>query len=649
MITEGGNVFKDKQGNPLTQRINRADVPATIKWIEGVTGIDFSQDIDPSTKTPAKWLGSTGKAPTSGDMDLAVDLNEITKDALAAKLTQYIQSQGQDPREWVKKAGEVHLKTPIAGDPKKGFVQTDFMFFPNLDWGQFFYAGGTDSAYKGVYRNILMSSIAKQQGLKIGANGMFSRTTNQLVGGGMDPDYIAGVLLGKGHDRRSLKNVETIYQSLAQDPNRDAKLADFREYLAREGLQEPGQVKESEVSFMARLRDRIVNQGYHIIIEDEAPVKKKDPRIPHPEDAFFLGGSAAANKAIQDLEGAIANAGKTTIKWDGKPALIWGRLPNGRLAVMDKYMFDAKYPAQSPEDWVKYDQQKKSGNLRSDLYPKLKAIWPGLDAATVGPGFYWGDLMWAGELQPQGGKYVFKPNLVQYSIPANSELGQTIPGKTGGIVVHQQFANLGDQTAQAWNGQGLQNVRGGVDIIKPNIGISFALKAPAKLITAAKQAVSTYGKAVDEMLNSLPASTRAQMQTYFNQRIIGGTMLSMPNWLKTKSSAKQYSELVTGNPDASGQYNAKTGNIPGKLYTLDANNKPAPSPAHIGLLAIWNSIYNLKLNLAQQLEQQVQGLDQSTGGQAEGEGFVVPTPTGLVKLVNRGVFSAGNAAQNNPK
>ena len=641
MLTEGGNVFKDKQGNPLTQRINQADVPATIKYIENILGIDFPQD---------RWLGSTGRKPTSGDLDLAVDLDEVSKDQLAAALQQIVTSQGLEPSEWVVKKGEVHFRTPIAGDPNKGYVQTDFMFFPDLDWGTFYYGGAEGSAYKGMNRNVLMSSIAKQLGLKVGANGMLSRTTNQLVQGGQDPDYVAQTLLGRGATRDNLKNVESIYAALPNDANRDAKLADFREYLSREGLQEPAaQVQENEVGFMARLRDRIVNQGYHIIIEDEAPVKKKDPRIPHPEDAFFMGGSAAASKQIQGIEAAIANASKTTIKWDGKPALIWGRLPNGRLAVMDKYMFDAKYPAQSPEDWVKYDQQKKSGNLRSDLYPKLKAIWPGLDAATVGPGFYWGDLMWAGELQPQGGKYTFKPNLEQYSIPTNSELGQTIPGKSGGIVVHQQFANLGDQVAQPWNGQGLKNVPGGVDIISPNVGISFTLKAPANLIADAKKAVSTYGAAVDQMLDSLPASTRAQMQTYFNQRIIGGTTFSMPNWLKTKSSAKQYSELVTGNPDANGQYNAKTNNVPGKLYTLDANNKPVPSPAHLGLLAIWNSIYNLKLNLAQQLEQQVQGLEQSTAGQAEGEGFVVPTPTGLVKLVNRGVFSAGNAQQNNPK
>jgi hypothetical protein len=303
---------------------------------------------------------------------------------------------------------------------------------------------------------------------------------------------------------------------------------------------------------------------------------------------------------------------------------------------MDKYMFDAKYPAQSPEDWIKYDQQKKSGNLRSDLYPKLKALWPGLDAATVGPGFYWGDLMWAGELQPQGGNYVFKPNLVQYSVPVNSELGQTIPGKTGGIVVHQQFANLGDQKAQTWNGQGLQNVQGGVDIIKPNVGITFKLKMPGALMSNAKKAVSTYGPAVDQLLNSLPSSTRSQLQTYFNQRIIGGTTLSLHNWLKTKASGAQYRALVGDD-------------FSGALFQKDAQGKVKESPAYTGLKTIWDAVYQVKLNLAQQLEQQVQGLGQSTGGQAEGEGFVVPTPTGLVKLVNRGVFSAGNAQQNNPK
>ena len=629
-INEGGNVFKDAQGQPLTQRINKNDVPATVAWLEKVTGIDLPQN---------RWLGSTGRAPSSGDLDMAVDIDEINKEQLAAKLTQFIQSQGQDPREWVVKKGEVHLKTPIAGNPENGFVQTDFMFFPNLDWGTFFYAGGTDSAYKGVVRNVLMSSLAKAQGLKVGANGTFNRTSNELVT--IDPDETAEWLLGPGHNRDSLTNVETIYQSLSKDPQRDAKLADFRGYLEREGLQEPGQVKESlyieynEVNFLARLRDRIVNQGMQPLVEADIQAKK-DPRIPHPEDAFFTGGSAAAAQAIQGLESAAANAKNITIKWDGKPALVFGRMPNGKLAVMDKYMFDAGYAALSPEDWMKYDQQKKSGNLRTDLYPKLKAIWPGLNAATVGPGFYWGDLMWAGELQPQGNEYHFKPNFVEYSVPVNSQLGKIIPGKSGGIVVHQQFANLGDKKASPWNGKGLANVPGGVAIISPNIGVSFSLQKPAQLVTTAKQTVRKYGQAVDQLLNSLPASARQQIQTYFNQRIIGATTLSLPNWLKTKASGKTIQSLIG------------TAEQPGLLYVRDKAGNIAESPGFVGLKEIWSAIYNFKLSLAQQLEQQVQGLGQRSGSAAEGEGFVVPTPQGLVKLVNRGVFSAGNRALNNP-
>ena len=244
-ILEGGNVFKDADGKPLTGRINQSDVPATVQWLETLTGLEFPRE---------RWLGSTGRKPTSGDMDMAVDASEISKEQLAAKLTQWATSHGEDPKAWVKKAGEVHLRTPINGRPENGYVQTDFMFFPNLDWGQFYYGGADDSAYKGMNRNVLMSSIAKQQGLKVGANGMFSRTTNQLVDGGMDPDYVAKTLLGSKATRANLKNVESIYAALAGDKNRDAKLADFREYLGREGLQEPGAVNENtEVNFLAKL------------------------------------------------------------------------------------------------------------------------------------------------------------------------------------------------------------------------------------------------------------------------------------------------------------------------------------------------------------------------------------------------------------
>jgi hypothetical protein len=177
-LLEGGNVFKDADGKALTQRINQSDVAQTVQWLETVTGLEFPRE---------RWIGSTGLTPTSGDLDLAVDTQDMTKDQLAARLTQLVQSHGQDPRNWVKKAGEVHFRTPINGNPNNGYVQTDFMFMPNLDWGTFYYSGSS-AGYKGLVRNVLLSSIAKTLGFKVGLNGMFSRTTNELVKGGLDPD-----------------------------------------------------------------------------------------------------------------------------------------------------------------------------------------------------------------------------------------------------------------------------------------------------------------------------------------------------------------------------------------------------------------------------------------------------------------------------
>ena len=109
-LFEGGNVFKDKTGLPLTQRINQQDIPATVQWLEKITGLDLSSDQDPNTGYPLKWLGSTGKTPSSGDLDLAVDSNEITKPQLKAQLEQFVSQQKQDPRDFVRMSGEaVHF------------------------------------------------------------------------------------------------------------------------------------------------------------------------------------------------------------------------------------------------------------------------------------------------------------------------------------------------------------------------------------------------------------------------------------------------------------------------------------------------------------------------------------------------------------
>ena len=336
------------------------------------------------------------------------------------------------------------------------------------------------------------------------------------------------------------------------------------------------------------------------------------PRIPHPEDSIFAG-SAAANKSIGALKEIIANPGAGSIKWDGGIALFFGRNAAGQFVCSDKYM-PAKgvYPT-SPEAWAEYDRQR--GADRSDLYAKIELIWPGLEAAVGSTqGLFKGDLMWTGVLEPIEGKYIFKPTTVEYRIPVASALGKLIAGKVGGIVVHQ-FNDA------PWDGKtGLTNA-GNVAILTPTAGITFTLKNPVKLLSDAEKAVATQGKLADDFMAGLAGTVKGAMQTYMNKKITKQTNDELATWLQSNVSNKQY-QLLVGDTNS------------GYLMQNQAG-------LH-AVFAIWNAIYRLKDNLAQQLEPQVKGFEQWTGGQQAGEGFVFPTSQGLIKLVNRAGFGAAH-------
>lgn len=360
-----------------------------------------------------------------------------------------------------------------------------------------------------------------------------------------------------------------------------------------------------------------------------------DPRTPHPEDSIF-NGVKAAQEALRSIGYIIDNPETLTIKWDGKPALIFGYGQDGQFSVMDKYMYDARYFAKSPQDWMAYDQQKASGKTRDDLYKRIANIWDGLKYAAQGStGYFWGDLLWSELLKPVNNQYVFEPNTVTYTVPVDSNLGKRIAGKTGGVVVHQYFSDVGSQPQQ-WNGKGLR-LDGPVLILTPSAGIKFKLNKPESLASDAVSALNNTA-GVDEFLNGLSNVARAAIKTYMNKFITRQTTQNLEDWLATNVSSKQYNFLTQPSEQL---VNNKTVQVPGYLV----KNKKQLNQ----VFKIWNTINNLKNNLVSQLEQQVQGLQQHTKGVSGGEGFVFNTPSGLVKLVNRGHFSAANFAKNMTK
>jgi hypothetical protein len=212
LVMEGGNIFKDASGQAITTRINQADIKPTIQWLENITGLPLVDNT----------LGSVGKKATSGDLDIAVDQKAIGKDELVAKLSQWVQSKGEDPKAWVRKSGiSVHFLTPIDGNVQRGYVQTDFMFGDDIEQMKFgLHSAGDASKYSGADRNLLMSSIAKSQGdLKYSwQKGLMNRSTEQILS--TNPDVIAATLIGQGATRKDFDSVESIMAALAKTPKR---------------------------------------------------------------------------------------------------------------------------------------------------------------------------------------------------------------------------------------------------------------------------------------------------------------------------------------------------------------------------------------------------------------------------------------------
>jgi hypothetical protein len=225
-LNEGGHVFKNSEGQPLTQRINRDDVPATINWIEHVSGIRFPEET---------WLGTTGRKSSSGDLDLAVDETSMDKDTLVAVLL----SAGVDAKDIKKSGDSVHVKAPIGGRLGQGYVQADLMF-GDPKWQAFSMSGGSEgSKLTGMSRHVILASVvsALHPGLKWSyKHGLVDRVTNTTIEDGKSPvtlSKITGIPIAK------LNSPDDIIDTISKRPNYDQLIAAARETLAKSDIQLP--------------------------------------------------------------------------------------------------------------------------------------------------------------------------------------------------------------------------------------------------------------------------------------------------------------------------------------------------------------------------------------------------------------------------
>ena len=359
--------------------------------------------------------------------------------------------------------------------------------------------------------------------------------------------------------------------------------------------------------------------------------------IVHPEDAIWTDGITKAQEAIAGLAAMAQGKDLTTIKWDGFPALVFGRNVDGQLMVMDKHMFEKKSGegrVTSAEEFQQYDMNR--GADRADLYGKINLLWPALETIIPGNfrGFYFGDLLYAGRLQPTDGFYVFKPNTVTYKIKADSDTGARVGNSVAGIAVHSFIPSIGEPDQPLKGTGGLPKDGNPIWFVTGEMSVP-KVKMDKTAVDAANAEVKKYNQAVTDFIGQL---------TLMKAKGIIGLA---SKYITSKISSGNFDNMLAGFYDYLGKNLSPTAGeklLGGGKGWLYGEGKVGLE----GMFAIWVAIYNLKINIKQQIDgQQATGDVQAFTGKDPGhEGYVVGGGADKFKLIDRLGFSRANFAKN---
>lgn len=757
LLKEGGNVFRTEPKDPdtgITQRIATADVDPTIDWLNKTFGFKF---VDKDK------LGTTGKKVkpdgsfeenSSGDIDLNVDVRELPKEEIIQKLTAWCQKQGIPDLEimnkgrtftagWVANAGlQVHFRTPINGDPKNGFVQTDFMLTDNPDLQRGAKRGGTEN-FSGADRAVMLSSLARGRGLK------FSPTK-----GLVDPekgdevvantwDKIAVVLLGPGAKEEDTHTVEQMLAKIKNLPEYEQLVQGIRDNFEKQGRMFPesakgifhgirlaekegkkknffqktlgnikagyavgragntgkfgndissmgstfksaggskttiGQVAgimnkvkagifgDDDVAKLASKGDygdeqitvyakswngtwvpkkikfkdfpKYQSRGYRLMPQQKESINLNEGgrEINHAEDLIFWEGSKGAKRALQaiiDLEkGGHKNV---TVKWDGSPAVIFGRNENGEFIFTDKAGYGAVNTdgkAKSPDQLKDILLNRSGGKMKDDpgrivFANNMADVFKLYQKAVPEDfrGFFKGDLLYYDTPEVVDGSYMFKPQLVQYSVKADSDLGKRIGQSKTGIVIHREVNAEGKEGPV----QSADQIQGNSVMVFPSVTVTEPPKIDNAGVRRLANLINARGAEIDKLLD--PNILAQKQMKGFNDMLY--------NYVNTKVDTG----LENLGKDFIKWLDTKKMSMKMKQKVID-HIKEYPT----GFATLWSivtGIQNVKDDVIRQMDNAEGDVKATTAGKPGGEGYVLSDPQGSIKFVNRKEFTAANRA-----
>lgn len=366
--------------------------------------------------------------------------------------------------------------------------------------------------------------------------------------------------------------------------------------------------------------------------------------IDHPEDLIISQGSAGADRVLKDLASLEKDPSTVTVKWDGFPAVVFGRDKGGNLVFMDKHMYE-KVSAGKMDFMSIKDYDESRGANRSSLIDQESVIRPLLSkiVPNVRDQYWMGDLMWTGTPPVSNGAFVFKPNTVEYQVDIDQtpgvgdSLSDKIARSGAGIAVHTFIPGLGQPDQPLVGLKGLPE-DGGITFLVGEMKDKPRVAVNSELLNQTQQIINTNRSAVDKFFVDLTAMKGKSVVTAMGPFI---TRMLEDNDIKG-NIVPRFLEFLSERLTDSAKQKMLGTNKDGWLY-----QEQGGGPGLLGIWTMWAAITELKLNIKQQIDTQQQGskIRAVTDGINAHEGYVFGAGKDKLKLVDRLGFSRANFAK----
>ena len=367
---------------------------------------------------------------------------------------------------------------------------------------------------------------------------------------------------------------------------------------------------------------------------DKKNVALKESRIQHAEDLIFWEGSRGAIRAIEQLQSLSKSTQSLTIKWDGSPAVVFGRNPNGEFIFTDKSGFVAKgydgratNPADLKSAIAGRGKDPAKRKAQAQYASKMASVFDTLQQAVPEnfQGYFVGDMLYFQTPKKSGDKFMFKPNVVEYAVNVNSDIGQQIANSKVGVVIHHTMTEDGKILPI----KDLDMVQGSVLAIPPT---TLNKKDPIQVkgLDQLKSLVNNSGAEIDKLLNK--------------NKIAEMKLTDLPNILYTYTNSKVDTGLNKIGEDFLRWLAASAVSQPKRIKIKEyvtANMK-----AFSKLWILVGGIMKVKDSIINQLDQAQGDITATINGKPGGEGYVLGSPEGNIKLVKRSGFTKANRAIN---